>query len=83
MIISEKNSAPLSPAVSRASAGALEVMAASRKLMKVKNLHQALALSRDMGWRVVGASSGPNSVTSNQMRSGVPTILVMVRLNSF
>jgi hypothetical protein len=50
------------------------------KLLRAKNLHQALAIAREKGWRVVGACSGPNSITSNQLPADRPTILVMVRL---
>jgi hypothetical protein len=49
------------------------------KLFKARNLHEVLAISGDMGWRVVGASSGPNSVASNALGNDQPTILVMVR----
>ncbi|GAB9467513.1 hypothetical protein Gpo141_00004854 [Globisporangium polare] len=77
VLISERNSAPLSPAASRASAGAMEVLVANNKLFKARNLHEALAVSSDLGWRVVGACSGPNSVTSNELGSDQPTILVM------
>ncbi|KAJ0409710.1 hypothetical protein ATCC90586_007499 [Pythium insidiosum] len=106
ILLSERNSAPVSPAVgsapvscrgpsdvltiylsssmhdqaSRASAGALEVLVANNKLQRVKNLHQALAISRENGWRIVGACSGPNSITSNQLSASTsrqPTILVM------
>lgn len=49
------------------------------KLFKARNLHEVLAVSSDLGWRVVGACSGPNSVTSNELGSDKPTILVMVR----
>ncbi|KAJ0404541.1 hypothetical protein P43SY_001641 [Pythium insidiosum] len=65
ILLSERNSAPVSPA---------------NKLQRVKNLHQALAISRENGWRIVGACSGPNSITSNQLSSSTsrqPTILVM------
>ncbi|KAG6592479.1 RNA methyltransferase, TrmH family, group 3 [Phytophthora cinnamomi] len=48
------------------------------KLMKARNLHEVLAVSGDLGWRVVGASSGPNSITSTKLSAGSqPTILVM------
>ncbi|EEY55309.1 rRNA methyltransferase, putative [Phytophthora infestans T30-4] len=77
VVVSDRNTAPLSPAVSRASVGALEVMVANDKLMKARNLHEMLAVSGDFGWRVVGASSGPNSVTSTKLSDGQPTILVM------
>lgn len=50
-----------------------------RKLFNARNLHEALAVSRDLGWRVVGACSGPNSITSTALGSDTPTILVMVR----
>ncbi|TYZ59247.1 hypothetical protein PybrP1_007888 [[Pythium] brassicae (nom. inval.)] len=62
VVVSERNSAPLSPA---------------NKLFKARNLHEALAVSSDLGWRVVGACSGPNSVTSEQLGSDKPTVLVM------
>ncbi|KAF1784927.1 50S ribosomal protein L30e-like [Phytophthora cactorum] len=78
VVVSDRNTAPLSPAVSRASVGALEVMVANDKLMKARNLHEMLAISGDLGWRVVGASSGPNSITSTKLSAdGQPTILVM------
>ncbi|KUF93771.1 hypothetical protein AM588_10008601 [Phytophthora nicotianae] len=77
VVVSDRNTAPLSPAVSRASVGALEVMVANDKLMKARNLHEMLAISGDLGWRVVGASSGPNSITSTKLSDGQPTILVM------
>ncbi|POM74321.1 RNA methyltransferase, TrmH family, group 3, variant 1 [Phytophthora palmivora] len=78
VVVSDRNNAPLSPAVSRASVGALEVMVANDKLMKARNLHEVLAISGDLGWRIVGASSGPNSITSTNLPVGAqPTILVM------
>ncbi|CAI5744926.1 unnamed protein product [Peronospora destructor] len=78
VVVSDQNSAPLSPAVSRASVGALEVLVANGKLRKTRNLHQILAVSGDLGWRVVGASSGANSITSSKLSDGAqPTILVM------
>ncbi|KAE8908395.1 hypothetical protein PF005_g17657 [Phytophthora fragariae] len=78
VVVSDRNTAPLSPAVSRASVGALEVLVANDKLMKARNLHEMLAISGDLGWRVVGASSGPNSITSTKLSAGSqPTILVM------
>ncbi|CAI5739058.1 unnamed protein product [Hyaloperonospora brassicae] len=79
VVVSDRNSAPLSPAVSRASVGALEVLVANDKLLKARDLHEALAISGDLGWRIVGASSGPNSITSTRLSSDdtQPTILVM------
>nr|BAP69042.1 RxLR effector candidate protein [Hyaloperonospora arabidopsidis Emoy2] len=79
VIVSDRNSAPLSPAVSRASVGALEVLVANDKLLKVQNLHETLAISGDFGWRIIGASSGPNSIISTRLSSdeSQPTILVM------
>ncbi|KAG7398357.1 Ribose methyltransferase [Phytophthora boehmeriae] len=78
VVVSDRNSAPLSPAVSRASVGALEVLVANNKLLKARNLHEVLAVSGDLGWRVVGASSGPNSITSTNLSADArPTILVM------
>ncbi|CAI5733431.1 unnamed protein product [Peronospora farinosa] len=78
IVVSDQNSAPLSPAVSRASVGALEVLVANDKLLKARNLHEILVVSGDLGWRIVGASSGPNSITSSKLSDcAQPTILVM------
>ena len=57
----------------------LTTMILQNKLLKARNLHEILAVSGDLGWRVVGASSGPNSITSSKLsESARPTILVMV-----
>jgi len=51
LLVAERRAAPLSPAVSRASAGALEVLPVAR----AGNLGRALDLLRGEGWWVLGA----------------------------
>ena len=69
-----KNSAPLSAVVSKASAGALEVM----ELRSCKNMMKFLEISAKNGWRVVGATAaGPDVIPIRDLPRGVPTILVL------
>jgi 21S rRNA (GM2251-2'-O)-methyltransferase len=55
VIVCAKNSAPLGPSVSKASAGAMEVMAPA--LHSTTNLMKFLDDSKEQGWQVVGTSS--------------------------
>jgi len=48
VVVCSKNSAPLSPAVSRASAGAMEIM----KVYSTDNMMKFLDKSKDNGWQV-------------------------------
>jgi len=72
VLVSEKNSAPLSPAVSRASAGAMELM----QVHATRNLVKTLNGARESGWLVVGAAFD-DSVTVADLDSTRPTILVL------
>jgi 21S rRNA (GM2251-2'-O)-methyltransferase len=56
ILICSKNSAPPSPVVSAASAGALELMAAGT-IHSTNNLPRTLATAEQDGFRIVGASS--------------------------
>ena len=49
VVVCSKNSAPLSAAVSRASAGAMEVM----KVYSTDNMMKFLDKSKDNGWQVI------------------------------
>jgi 21S rRNA (GM2251-2'-O)-methyltransferase len=51
VVVCSKNSAPLSPAVSRASAGAMEVM----PVYSTDNMMKFLDKSRENGWQVRGS----------------------------
>ncbi|OQR97091.1 rRNA methyltransferase [Achlya hypogyna] len=77
VLTSMRHSAPLSPAVLRASVGAAEVLVAENRLWETRNMHQALAMSKDLGWDVVGACSGAKSVSATAFALTKPTILVM------
>jgi 21S rRNA (GM2251-2'-O)-methyltransferase len=72
VLVSEKNSAPLSPAVSRASAGAMELMT----VHSTRNLVRTLADAAEAGWLVAGAAL-EDSVTVGEMDHTSPTILVL------
>jgi len=69
----KRNSAPLSGVVSKASAGALEDMT----VHSCSNLPKALQQAREGGWQVLGADSGPGSVSCSGFVLEQPTILVV------
>ncbi|EQC41107.1 RNA methyltransferase, TrmH family, group 3 [Saprolegnia diclina VS20] len=77
VLTSMRHSAPLSPAVLRASVGAAEVLVAEGRLWETRNMHQAIAMSKDLGWDVVGACSGAKSISADTFALTKPTILVM------
>ncbi|KAL1498678.1 hypothetical protein AB1Y20_013990 [Prymnesium parvum] len=72
VLVSAKNSAPLSPAVSKASAGAVELM----EVFAARNLPKLLEEARHKGWQVVGAAM-ENSVEPHEVDRARPTILVL------
>lgn len=73
VILCAKNSAPLSGVVSKASAGALELL----ELRSCKNMMQFLTSSVENGWRVLGGSVSISAVPLNEVHSDTPTILVL------
>mmetsp|Transcript_18080 Transcript_18080/g.30363 ORF Transcript_18080/g.30363 Transcript_18080/m.30363 type:complete len:439 (-) Transcript_18080:168-1484(-) len=73
VVVCAKNSAPLSPTVSKASAGALEVM----DVYSTDNLMKFLDKSRENGWQVVGTALGSNAVSLADVPRDKPTILVL------
>ncbi|XP_068642488.1 uncharacterized protein [Aristolochia californica] len=73
IVLCAKNSAPLSGVVSKASAGALELV----ELRSCKNMMQFLTSSNENGWRVLGGSVSPRAISLNDVKTGVPTILVL------
>eukprot|EP00798_Chlamydomonas_sp_ICE-L_P027590 gene27590-7225_t len=68
-----KNSAPLNAVVSKASAGAMEVM----QLYSTGNLPSLLQDAVASGWQVFGAAAGPEAVECRDCVVDKPTILVM------
>ena len=72
VVVSEKNSAPLSPAVSKASAGAMELM----QVHSTRNMVKFLESARESGWQVVGAAL-EESVTPGELDAEAPTLLVL------
>jgi len=71
VLVSEKNSAPLSPTVSKASSGAAEIMT----VHATRNLPKTLASAAEQGWAVVGAAL-TDSVTPSELERR-PTVLVL------
>jgi 21S rRNA (GM2251-2'-O)-methyltransferase len=69
----KRNSAPLSPVVSKASAGALELM----PVHSCRNLPQTLADAKLKGWTVLGAAAQSDAISCATYKLQGPTILVM------
>ncbi|KAL3919973.1 MAG: hypothetical protein SGPRY_005431 [Prymnesium sp.] len=72
VLVSEKNSAPLSPVVSKASAGAMELM----EVHCSRNLPKTLEDACGLGWHVVGAAL-EQSIEPHEVDKSLPTILVL------
>ncbi|KAL3802683.1 hypothetical protein HJC23_012007 [Cyclotella cryptica] len=66
ILVCSKNSSPLTPTVSAASAGALEFMT----VYSTSNLPKLLNKARDDGWRVLGAAAEAPDTDSNSKRKG-------------
>ena len=82
IVVCQKNSAPLSPVVSAASAGAVEFS----YIYSTSNLPKILKSAKDDGWRVMGAAAeAPSDVFGeprichdlNSIDTTAPTILVL------
>ena len=73
VIVSAKNSAPLSAAASKASAGAIE----EAPVYAVPNLPRALEDAKAQGWRILGAGVGENSVPVSALDPTQPSVLVV------
>lgn len=71
-----KNSASLTAAVSKASAGAVEVM----RIHSTANMMRFLKRSRENGWRIVGTAINERSITLHELPAGAnapPTVVVL------
>jgi 21S rRNA (GM2251-2'-O)-methyltransferase len=84
VLVCEKNSAPPSPVVSAASAGALEIS----QIYSTSNLPRLLNGAKEDGWRILGAAAYvPNSMRNDddpvecmnlsEIETGPPTLLVL------
>ena len=72
VLVSAKNSCPLTPAVSKASAGAMEVMT----VHAARNLPRTLEAAKAAGWQVAGAAL-QDSVEPEALAPTSPTVLVL------
>jgi len=74
VVVCTKNSAALSPVVSKASAGALEV----GNLFETNNMPRFLSLSVGHGWKVIGTcAGGGDSIPLSQLDTNQPTVVVL------
>lgn len=73
VVVSAKNSAPLSATVSKASSGALELM----EVHSTDNMMKFLDGSKANGWQVVGTALSNNAVTIDQLPIQKPIVLVL------
>ena len=73
VVVCAKNSAPLSPTVSKASSGALEIIEVS----STDNMMRFLDKSMENGWQVIGTSLGETSMDLEAVPLTAPTILVL------
>lgn len=73
VVACRRNSSALTPAVSKASAGAVESMA----IRGVASMPRFLRRAKEQGWRVVGAAVSDDAVTTGGLEVGVPTLLVL------
>jgi len=73
VVVCAKNSAPLSPVVSKASAGALENM----DVLATANMMRFLDKSIENGWQVIGTSIDEGSVNLVDAPLDKPTIVVL------
>lgn len=73
LLTCSRNAAPLSPTTSKASAGAMEVMA----VHSAKNLPRTLAAAEADGWLVIGASAEVHATDVCDITLDRPTILVV------
>lgn len=72
VVVSAKNSCSLTPTVSKASAGAMELA----PVFAARNLPRVLEAARDAGWQVVGAAL-EQSVAPSELAHDAPTVLVL------
>jgi len=72
VFMSQKNCAPLTPVVSKTSAGAMEIM----KVHEVKNLPKTLEAAKEAGWQVVGTALN-HAVAPSELDHAAPTVLVL------
>ena len=73
VVVCAKNSAPLSPAVSKASAGAVEMM----EVASTDNMMRFLDRSAENGWNIVGTALSGDAIALSQAPLDRPTIIVL------
>eukprot|EP00656_Telonema_subtile_P012984 TRINITY_DN16577_c0_g1_i2.p1 TRINITY_DN16577_c0_g1~~TRINITY_DN16577_c0_g1_i2.p1 ORF type:complete len:282 (-),score=42.94 TRINITY_DN16577_c0_g1_i2:81-926(-) len=79
VLLSPKNSSPLSPTVSKASAGACEMLVGTDRLKylaREDNMPSVLRAAAPMGFRVMGTDLGPHTVCASELQRDSATIVV-------
>ena len=72
VLVSAKNTCSLTPSVSKASAGAMELS----PVHSARNLPRTLEAAREAGWQIVGAAL-ERSIEPSELDQSVPTVLVL------
>lgn len=73
VVVCAKNSAPLTPTLSRASAGAVEIATP----LSVDSMPRFLRQVKEEGWRILGAAAAVDAVELRVVERGQPTVLVL------
>lgn len=73
VVACRRNSSALTPAVSKASAGAVEDV----PVRGVASMPRFLRKARTQGWRVVGAAGGEGAISAAKLVAGEPTLIVL------
>lgn len=73
VIACRRNSCKLSPVVSKASAGALEIMS----VQGVASMPRFLRSAREDGWRIVGTALSADAVRAKSVKLDCPTLVVL------
>ena len=75
VVVCGRNSAPLSPAVAKSSAGALDHM--HSRLFSIRSMPRFLSNAVENGWDVIGTDTDAAAVDVNELETGDKTILVL------
>jgi 21S rRNA (GM2251-2'-O)-methyltransferase len=73
VVVCSKNSAPLSPVVSKVSSGAMELM----QIYSVDNLMRFIDRSSENGWQIVGTALEETAISLHEAPLDKPTIIVL------
>lgn len=73
VVTCQRNSSPLSPVVSKASVGAIELM----EVHATNSMPRFLRGAKDLGWRIIGGAIADDALECRDLRLDHPTMLVL------